>query len=214
MTKENDEMIDRQIVRRGIRDTAIINAMRRVDRQEFVPESAKSYAFDDGPQSIGFGQTISQPFIVALMTKLLEVSKGDRILEIGVGSGYQTAVLLEIPAVVYGVERIGQLTIRASKNLSKYRGKFYLVTFDGTLGFPLKKEIEENYFDSCIVAAAAPKIPKALLRQIKPEGRIVMPLGERYVQDLVVVRKKKDGSISKEYVEGVRFVPLIGKEGY
>jgi len=215
MNRKLDQMVDTQLVRRGIRSSNVLAAMRKVDRADFLCDSEKRFAYNDEPQPIGFGQTISQPFIVALMTEMLELNSDDIVLEVGVGSGYQTAILLELVSKVYGAERIHALSLRAAKILlENYKGRFHIATADGTLGFPLQNKIFINFFDACLVAAAAPQIPSALISQLKPEGRMIIPVGDRYSQELVLVRKLKDGRIDKSYVDAVRFVPLVGKEGF
>ena len=205
-----ERMVRSQILTRGVDDPRLI-ALERVDRARFVPPGQRDAAFSDGPLPIGHGQTISQPFIVALMTHLLEVRPGARILEIGIGSGYQTAILLELGAVVYGVERLPALTRTAQATLAAlgYRD-FHLVTADGTLGWPGRVPA----FDGILVAAAAPRIPHSLQRQLSLSGRLVIPVGDRFMQELLLVTKSPDGDLRISKQDDVRFVPLVGQEGY
>ncbi len=212
-------MVKTQIEARGILEPRLLMAMRRIDRVHFIPGSAARHAYDDGPQSIGHDQTISQPFIVALMTDLLGLEDGESVLEIGVGSGYQTAILLAMGARVFGVERVAALAETARGNIAKALGesaldRFQLVIDDGSLGFPLPPARERDAFDAILVAAAAPAIPPPLIRQLKPGGRLVIPVGDRFVQDLVLARKNSDGSLEERIVDGVRFVPLVGRHGF
>jgi protein-L-isoaspartate(D-aspartate) O-methyltransferase len=201
-------MVDDQLVRRGIRDAAVLAAMRVVPRHRFVPEQYRHEAYHDGPLPIGEGQTISQPFVVASMTEHLELQPDDKVLEIGTGCGYQAAVLAEITDDVCSLEVIPGLLERAReilKELGYDRVKTKLG--DGSLGWP-----EEAPFDAIIVTAAPPRIPDALLEQLKEGGRMVLPLttGLFNRQDLVKVRKTKEG-IEKEDLYEVRFVPMRGK---
>lgn len=206
-----ERMVRSQILTRGIDDPGLIAALERVDRARFVPPARRDAAFSDSPLPIGHGQTISQPFIVALMTQLLEVKPGARILEIGVGCGYQTAILLEMGAKVFGVERLHALTLTARATLTDlgYRG-FHLVTADGTRGWPGRVPA----FDGILVAAASPRIPHSLQRQLALSGRLVIPVGDRFMQELLLVTKAPDGDIRISKQDDVRFVPLVGKEGY
>ncbi len=205
-----DQMVEMQLEARGIRDPLVLAAMRAVDRARFLPESEVAYAYEDGPLAIGFGQTISQPYIVALMTEALRLRGDERVLEIGVGSGYQTAILCAIGCQVFGVERIPELTSRAQSVLRRLGYHPRLVTADGTLGWPGRV----TTFDAALVAAASPGIPPSILRQIRPGGRMVIPVGDRGTQKLQVVRKRKEGAFETRTIEFVRFVPLIGREGY
>ncbi len=201
-------MVDDQLVRRGVRDTAVLAAMRIVPRHLFVPEQYRHEAYYDGPLPIGEGQTISQPYVVASMTEHLELEPGDKVLEIGTGCGYQAAVLAEITDDICSIEMLPGLLDRAReilKELGYDRVKTKLG--DGSLGWP-----EEAPFDAIIVTAAAPRIPDALLEQLKEGGRMVLPLttGLFNQQDLVKIRKTKEG-IEKEVLYEVRFVPMRGK---
>lgn len=199
-------MVDEQIASRGVKDTAVLAAMRTVPRHRFVSSELAADAYSDGPLSIGEGQTISQPYIVASMTELLEIDSHSRVLEIGTGSGYQTAVLAEIAGIVYSVERIGRLLVLASEILEKL--KYDNVTTqlnDGCDGWP-----ENAPYDAIIVTAAARTVPPALIEQLKIGGRLVIPLtlenGGR--QTLYKIVRKDDG-IERDALYDVRFVPLI-----
>ncbi|MFQ6007650.1 MAG: protein-L-isoaspartate(D-aspartate) O-methyltransferase [Candidatus Zixiibacteriota bacterium] len=201
-------MVDDQLVRRGIKDAAVLNAMRTVPRHLFIPEQYRHEAYYDGPLPIGEGQTISQPFVVASMTEHLELEPGDKVLEIGTGCGYQAAVLAEITDKVWSIEMQSGLLNRAReilKELGYDRVKTKLG--DGSLGWS-----EEAPFDAIIVTAAAPRIPDALLEQLKEGGRMVLPLitGMFNRQDLVKIRKTREG-MEREVLYEVRFVPMRGK---
>jgi protein-L-isoaspartate(D-aspartate) O-methyltransferase len=205
---ELEQMVATQLVTRGIRDQRVLRAMRTVDRARFTLSS--EYAYADGPLPIGFDQTISQPFIVALMTEALALKPGERMLEVGVGSGYQTAILCEMGVEVFGVERIPGLAVRAAKTLKTLGYRARIAVADGTLGWPGRAPP----FDAALAAAAAPGVPRALLDQLRPGGRLVIPIGERYTQHLDLVRKRHDGGRESKTIEFVRFVPLVGKDGY
>ncbi len=183
----------------------VLEAMERVPRHRFVPEGWRFAAYEDQPLPIGAGQTISQPFIVAFMTELLEVAPGDRVLEVGTGSGYQAAVLAELGAQVYTIEIVAELGQRSAQTL-KELGYSAVATRigDGYLGWP-----EAAPFDAIVVTAAADEIPKPLLEQLKPGGRLVIPVGAVFdAQDLLLVTKSEDGKTSEREVLPVRFVPL------
>jgi protein-L-isoaspartate(D-aspartate) O-methyltransferase len=203
-------MVDTQIIARGIRDPKVIQAMRKVPRHLFLDEALRSQAYEDNPSPIGEKQTISQPYIVAMMTELLELKGKEKVLEIGTGSGYQAAILAEIAERVYSIERIPALAKRARKLLDDLKYTNIVITIgDGTLGWK-----EHSPYDGIIVTAAAPHAPTALLEQLKIGGRLVIPIGEEYAQDLMVYIRKDDGEYSKENYGGVRFVKLIGDEGW
>lgn len=203
-------MVQRQLAPRGIRDQAVLDAMQSVPRHLFVGSREKSSAYEDYPLQIGGGQTISQPYIVALMTQAAKLKKGSKVLEIGTGSGYQAAVLSELGCRVYTVERLPELADLAKQAL---QAAGYLDVQskldDGTLGWP-----EHAPFDAILVTAAAPALPPSLLEQLAEGGHLVIPVGDRIAQDLLSVTRDADGSIHKELVERVRFVPLIGQEGW
>ena len=202
-------MVEEQIVARGIKDQRVIAAMGKVPRHLFVEEALQSQAYSDHPLPIGEKQTISQPYMVALMTEALELTGKEKVLEIGTGSGYQTAILAECAAKVFSIERIRSLAIKARKLLLEL-GYFNIeVKFsDGTFGW-----LEEGPFDVIMVTAGAPDIPQPLIDQLKVGGRMVIPVGDSYVQDLMRIQKTGDG-ITKGNYGGCRFVRLIGKYGW
>ncbi|MCX5801577.1 MAG: protein-L-isoaspartate(D-aspartate) O-methyltransferase [Candidatus Eisenbacteria bacterium] len=198
-------MVDEQIVKRGVADTLVLAAMRNVPRHEFVPEAYRKYAYADEPLPIGDGQTISQPYIVALMTETLNLDKSSKVLEIGTGSGYQAAVLAEIAKEVYSIEIVEPLARRASETLERLGYKNVKVKCgDGYGGWP-----DEAPFDAIIVTAAPGHIPQPLIDQLKVGGKMSIPVGDVY-QELVVVTKKDKG-ITKRDVIPVRFVPMTGE---
>lgn len=207
--KERREMVETQIKARGIRDERVIQAMLKVPRHRFVPSSLISLAYGDHPLSIGEGQTISQPYIVALMTEALAPKEHERVLEIGTGSGYQTAILAELCREVYTVERIPSLSKNAMKVLEElgYRNIKFGIG-DGTLGW-------EEYapFDGIIVTAGAPSFPAPLLNQLAEGGRLVIPCGDEFSQSLYKVTKRGN-RIEEEDLGGCRFVKLIGAYGW
>ena len=203
------KMVEEQIIARGIKDKKVISAFLKVPREEFVPEDLRKYAYIDSPLSIGEGQTISQPYIVALMTEALKLKGGEKVLEIGTGSGYQSAILAEIGCEVYSVERIESLAKKAENILRKLGYNVKIKIGDGTLGWK-----EYSPYDRIIVTAAGPKIPDTLLFQLSEnEGRLIMPVGDRFFQDLILVIKRGK-EIEKINLGGCQFVPLIGKEGW
>jgi protein-L-isoaspartate(D-aspartate) O-methyltransferase len=189
---------------RDVDDEAVLDAMRTVPRHEFVPDRLERDAYDDGPLPIGHGQTISQPYIVALMTDLANVGKGDRVLEVGTGSGYQAAVLAELGAEVYSIEIVEALAERARKTLSRLGyEKVHVRHGDGYAGWP-----EHAPFDAIVVTAAPPEIPKPLEEQLAVGGRLVVPVGERY-QELKVIERTDRGYERRTEIP-VRFVPMTG----
>ncbi|HIE43839.1 MAG TPA: protein-L-isoaspartate(D-aspartate) O-methyltransferase [Candidatus Omnitrophica bacterium] len=204
-----EEMVESQIRVRGIRDERVLNVMKEVPRHRFVPEAEVSFAYEDRPLPVGERQTISQPYMVALMTEKLELQGDEKVLEIGTGSGYQTAVLSRLCCDVYTVERIASLVLR-SKRLFEELGyrNIQVKVGDGTEGW------EENaLYDGIIVTAGAPKIPRPLIEQLAEGGRIVIPVGNSFSQDLIVGKKVR-GKLCKRVVCGCVFVPLIGKYGW
>jgi protein-L-isoaspartate(D-aspartate) O-methyltransferase len=204
-----NEMVNSQLRPRGIRDPRVLAAMRKVPRHRFVPSQLWDQAYNDYPLPIGEDQTISQPYIVALMTEMLEPIEGDRVLEIGAGSAYQAAILAELVAQVFTMDRVGPLAERAQEVLKALGYRNIKVRFgDGTLGWP-----EEAPFDGIIVTAAAPQVPRPLTEQLGLNGRLVIPVGDRYSQTLTLVRRAKEG-LKFEYFGGCRFVPLIGQYGW
>ena len=203
-------MVREQIEARGVSDPAVLSAMRKIPRHEFVQEALASQAYDDRPQPIGEGQTISQPYVVALMTELLEVSPGLRVLEIGTGSGYQAAVLAELGAEVYTVERIKKLHIEARDRFMAMRSfNIFLKLDDGTMGWP-----EHAPYDRIMVTAGGPKIPRPLVEQMADPGRMVIPVGDsKRLQQLKVV-VKEGGRVTVRDHGGVAFVDLVGTHGW
>lgn len=203
-------MVQRQLARRGIRDARVLQAMEEVPRHLFVPPDLRHMAYDDGPLPIGSRQTISQPFIVALMTELLELTPADRVLEIGTGSGYQAAVLSALVREVVSVERIPGLAQEASERLASLGcGNVSVVVGDGSLGF-----VEKAPYDGILVTAAAPAIPRSLLMQLGLNGRLVIPVGTSFEQVIQRARRRASNDIQIETLTPVRFVPLIGQEGF
>ena len=202
-------MVETQLRQRGIRNERVLAAMSRVARHEFVSEPYQSRAYDDNPLPIAEGQTISQPYIVALMLELLDLEPGKTVLEIGTGSGYQTALLAELSQHVYSVERHAALAIDAGSILKRlgYQN-VTLVVADGSKGL-----LAYAPCDAIIVAAAAPELPQALLEQLKEGGRMVIPVGPADAQALQVVTKQEGRPVIVEET-GCRFVPLIGEQGY
>jgi protein-L-isoaspartate(D-aspartate) O-methyltransferase len=205
--KAREAMVERHLAGRGIKDPAVLSAFRRVPRERFVPPEHQEDAYGDFPLPIGFEQTISQPYIVALMIEALSLTKSDKVLEIGTGSGYQTALLAEIASFVYSVERIPELAQRAREILKELSYNNVTVKVaDGTRGLP-----EHQPYDAVIVSAAAGKVPASLLKQLVPNGRMVIPVGSLWEQELILYRNTKSGIVSQN-LGGVRFVPLIGRE--
>jgi len=204
-------MVKRQIAGRGVRSEKVLDAMRKVPRERFLPQGQGVWAYDDAPLPIGDGQTISQPYIVAYMTEALALEGGERVLEIGTGSGYAAAVLAEIAADVYTIERIGGLADMASAVLDDLGyHNVHVRQGDGTLGWP-----EEAPFDGIVVTAGGPDVPETLQRQLKIGGRLVIPVGKSsWYQELVRVTRVSETEFETEYLIPVRFVPLIGEEGW
>jgi len=214
-TKQRSKMVENQIKARGITDKCLLDAFRKVERHLFIPGNPDQFAYADGPLSIGEGQTISQPYIVALMLDMLKIKPEDIVLEIGTGSGYQTAIIAEITQAVYSIERIPSLAKNAEQLLKKLGySNINIQQGDGTTGWKPENESEMDItFDAIVVSAAAPYVPESLLAQLKDGGRLVLPCGNRYVQDLICV-KKENGKIIKENFGGCQFVPLIGEQGW
>jgi len=205
-----DRMVRLQVESRGVRDRRVLAAMRRVPRHLFVPPGSRAAAYEDHPLPIGHGQTISQPYIVAFMTEALELRGAERVLEIGTGSGYQTAILAELCVKVFSVERIPELADRARGILAELGYVNVGVrTGDGSEGWP-----EKAPFDGIIVTAAAPEVPTTLRNQLADNGLLVLPVGDiRGMQELVVARRS-GSSFSIRSSIGCRFVPLLGKGGF
>lgn len=208
--RRRERMVSEQIEGRGVSDPLVLAAMRSVPRHLFVEEALMSVAYDDRPQPIGHGQTISQPYIVGLMSELLRVEPGMSVLEIGTGSGYQAAVLAEMGAEVFTVERIKKLYMAARQRMMKMR--YFHVRLkldDGTLGWP-----ENAPYDRIIVTAGGPRVPQALLEQLNDPGRLVIPVGgDRSRQELVMVTKE-NGVVTEENKGFVAFVDLVGAQGW
>jgi protein-L-isoaspartate(D-aspartate) O-methyltransferase len=211
LTKRREQMVSRQIESRGIRDVALLAAMREVPREAFVTEKYKEYAYDDGPLPIMEGQTISQPYVVALMTDALKLKAGDRVLEIGTGSGYAAAILSKIAAEVYTVERIEALVRFARQNIAALGYENVLIhSGDGTLGWPRYAP-----YEAIIVSAGGPQVPEALKRQLAVGGHLVIPTGkEQRAQQLVRVSRLSEDKFRETKLGHVRFVPLIGEQGW
>jgi protein-L-isoaspartate(D-aspartate) O-methyltransferase len=210
-TVERRQFVERQIEARGVRDRRVLEAMRKVRREMFVPRDFKAEAYEDSPLPIGSGQTISQPYIVAFMIEALALQGGEKVLEIGAGSGYAAAVLSEIAGDVFTIERVGELARRAASNLKKaHCPNVHVRHADGTEGWA-----EEAPFDAILVSAGAPDVPASLMRQLKVGGRMVIPVGrDPRAQELIRITRTAEDDYQREDIADVRFVPLIGKEGW
>lgn len=210
---QRQRMVQHHIVQRGITNPDLLAAFESVPRHLFVPEEFRNYAYQDHPLGIGHGQTISQPFIVALTLNLLSLTKEDIVLEIGTGSGYQTALLAEIVKEVYTVERVPELLMNSRKLLKElnYTNIYYRVG-DGTKGWE-KAYPPRSEFSKIVVSAAAPKIPESLTSQLSDNGKLVIPKGSRMMQELLLIEKRNNQLIEKSF-GGCVFVPLIGEEGW
>jgi protein-L-isoaspartate(D-aspartate) O-methyltransferase len=208
---EREAMVERQIESRGITDPKILEAFRAVPREEFLSSEYRDLAYGDHPLPIEAGQTISQPYIVALMIKAAEVKPGDKVLEVGAGSGYAAAVMSRIAGSVLAIERQPDLVAIASERMRRLGyDNVRIVEGDGTRGWP-----DEAPFDAIVAAASGSHVPETLVEQLAPGGRIVMPVGEPdWVQKLVKVTRGPAGKLIKEDLGGVRFVPLIGEDGW
>lgn len=202
-------MVDEQLIPRNIKDQRVLEAFRKIERHKFIPEDLRTSAYADYPVPIGESQTISQPYIVALMTECLSLSGEEKVLEIGTGSGYQTAILAELAKEVYSIERFESLAKKA-QNLLVELGytNIKIKVGDGTLGWQ-----EQAPFDRIIISAASPTIPFPLTEQLKENGKLILPLGESFSQMLTLVEKKM-GKIESIAVCGCVFVPLVGKYGW
>lgn len=204
-----DDMVTQQLMKRGIRDARVLQAMHDIPRHLFVPVRYRSMAYDDMPLPIGRGQTISQPLMVAMMTEALRLRGDERVLEIGTGSGYQAAILSRLATAVFSIERLPELAAKARTALSTLGiMNVHVLVGDGSLGLP-----EHGPYDAVVVAAASPKIPPTLVAQLTTGGRLVIPVGERRQQTLVRLTKS-DNEPQVEHLGGCRFVPLIGEEGW
>ena len=206
---ERNRMVERQIEARGVRNPRVLAAMREIPRHLFIPPPYDRSAYEDSPLPIGNGQTISQPYIVALMTELLKPEPEDNVLEIGTGCGYQAAILAKLVRKVTSIERIPAVADLARSNLAALGiSNVEIQTADGTLGYP-----ENAPYNGIIITAATPSVPKPLIEQLAENGRLVAPVGGREIQELVVLSRRK-GIVSQELHGGVRFVPLIGEHGW
>lgn len=215
--KTNDgDWAARQLERRGIRDQSVLRAMRAVPRERFVPANAATMAYEDGALPIGKGQTISQPYIVALMTQALGLpawqaahgGQRPKVLDVGTGSGYQAAVLAEMGAQVISIERDASLADEARERLESLGYAVTVTVGDGSSGSP-----SEAPFAAIVVAAAAPAVPQPLVEQLLSDGRLVIPIGGRWEQEILLVRPTADG-FTREVVEQAVFVPLLGEHGF
>ena len=207
--RARERMVEEQLVNRGISDLGVLAAVSKIERHRFVDEALQLRAYDDNPLPIGERQTISQPYMVGLMTQALELRGHERVLEIGTGCGYQTAVLAELVATVYTVERLAVLAAAARTTLEAV-GYTNVVTRigDGSLGWP-----EEGPFDAILVTAGTPQVPRPLVAQLGMGARLVFPIGEEELQTLVRIRKEEQG-LQEEYFGDCRFVKLVGRYGW
>lgn len=205
-----EKMVQEQIAARGINDQQVLRAMRSVPRHLFVDEALQAQGYEDHPLPIGHGQTISQPYIVALMSSILDIKPGMKILEIGTGSGYQAAVLAEMGADVFTVERVKPLYLKARKLFSELRYHYIKTKLDdGTTGWP-----EKSPFDRILVTAGGPEIPQPLVEQLTDPGMLVIPVGDAKRHQKLIKLTLKDGDIKKEDMGSVAFVDLVGKFGW
>jgi protein-L-isoaspartate(D-aspartate) O-methyltransferase len=203
---ERQRMVQQQLVPRGIHNGRVLAAMAKVPREEFVPADSRAASYEDGPLPIGYGQTISQPYIVAFMTEQLRLSPTDRVLEIGTGSGYQAAILAELAGEVYTIEIVGPLAQSAEAALQRLGYKnVHVKVGDGYKGWP-----EYAPFDAIIVTCAPDKVPQSLTDQLKEGGRMIIPVGDRFAQELYLL-EKKNGQLKESVTLPVRFVPMAGE---
>jgi protein-L-isoaspartate(D-aspartate) O-methyltransferase len=201
---ERQRMVEQQLKTRGIKDERVLAAMAKVPREEFVPQDSRAASYDDGPLPIGYDQTISQPYIVAFMTEQLRPKPSDRVLEVGTGSGYQAAILAELVADVYTIEIVEPLAKNAEATLPRLGYKnIHMKVGDGYKGWP-----EQAPFDAIIVTCAPDKVPQPLIDQLKDGGRMVIPVGERFAQQLYLL-EKKNGQLKESVSLPVRFVPMM-----
>ncbi len=202
-------MVEYQLQARGIQDADVLRVMGKVPRHLFLPEELWNYAYEDHPLSIGWGQTISQPYMVAIMTELLNVRPSDKVLEVGTGSGYQTAILAELAHYVVSIERIKELAEGAEQRLKDLGySNIKVICGDGSLGYP-----KEAPYDAIIVTAGSPEVPDSLKKQLNEGGRLVIPVGGTNLQVLLKIIKKKDDYLIEKHTSCI-FVPLIGSEGW
>ena len=201
---QRQRMVEQQLKPRGIKEERVLAAMAKVPREEFVPADVRPDAYEDGPLPIGYDQTISQPYVVAFMTEQLRPKRSDRVLEIGSGSGYQAAILGELVAEVYTIEIVEPLAKSAEATLQRFGYKnVHIKVGDGYKGWP-----EEAPFDAIIVTCAPEKVPQPLVDQLKDGGRMVIPVGERFAQQLYLL-EKKNGQLKESVTLPVRFVPML-----
>ena len=213
MVDDNDrlrnKMVTRQLIKRGVKDARVLQAMRDTPRHVFVPTGHRAMAYEDTPLPIGHEQTISQPLMVAMMTAALQLHGRERVLEIGTGSGYQAAILSHLAVVVFSIERIPELAAQARATLATAGiMNVHVLVGDGSVGL-----LEHGPYDAIVVTAASPKIPPALIDQLQPGGRLVVPVGDRHEQTLIRLTATSHGP-QIERLGGCRFVPLIGQEGW
>ncbi|TWU17436.1 Protein-L-isoaspartate O-methyltransferase [Novipirellula galeiformis] len=209
--RQRNELVETGVCRLGVRDDAVLQAMRSVPREEFVSEAMREFAYRNAPLPIGSGQTISQPLIVAYMAEALELTATDRVLEIGAGSGYAAAVVSRIAKEVFTVERHRELADAARSRLERLGyDNVHVLHADGTLGWP-----EHAPFDAIVVSAGAPRVPPALLQQLVIGGRLVIPVGDQqHCQKLIRVTRRGEDDFQHEQLTDVRFVPLVGEAGW
>ena len=208
-TGENERLIDALVGEGSLKDPRVISAMKAVDRVKFVPAGQKTFSYEDRPLPIGMGQTISAPSMVAMMTEKLDVREGQKVLEVGTGSGYQAAILAELvgeKGFVYTMERLDNVAAFGRKNLANYKN-VEVVVGDGTLGYK-----EKAPYDRIMVTAATPQAPPPLVEQLRKGGIMAVPVGDMFMQEFVLIRKNE--SIEQEVVCGCVFVPLVGKYGW
>ena len=203
---QRQQMVQRQLMTRGINDARVLAAMAKVPREEFVPPDSRAASYEDGPLPIGYGQTISQPYIVAFMTEQLRPKPSDRVLEVGTGSGYQAAILAELVSEIYSIEIVEPLAKSAEVTLQRLGYKnVHVKVGDGYKGWP-----EQGPFDAIIVTCAPDKVPQPLVDQLKDDGRMVIPVGERFAQQLYLL-EKKNGQLKQSATLPVRFVPMTSE---
>jgi protein-L-isoaspartate(D-aspartate) O-methyltransferase len=206
LAAQRQQMVQRQLMSRGINDARVLAAMAKVPREEFVAPESRVASYEDGPLPIGYGQTISQPYVVAFMTEQLRPKPSDRVLEVGTGSGYQAAVLAELVSEVYSIEIVEPLAKNAAATLQRLGYRNVHVKFgDGYKGWP-----EQGPFDAIIVTCAPDKVPQQLVDQLKDDGRMVIPVGDRFAQQLYLL-EKKDGQLKQSATLPVRFVPMTSE---
>jgi protein-L-isoaspartate(D-aspartate) O-methyltransferase len=203
---QRQQMVQQQLMTRGINDQRVLAAMAKVPREEFVPPDSRAASYEDGPLPIGYAQTISQPYMVAFMTEQLRLKPSDRVLEVGTGSGYQVAILAELVSEIYSIEIVEPLAKNAEATLQRLGYKnVHLKIGDGYKGWP-----ETAPFDAIIVTCAPDKVPQPLVDQLKDDGRMVIPVGDRFAQQLYLL-EKKNGQLKQSATLPVRFVPMTGE---